>query len=253
MKKLISLTALLLVAVFILSGCSSPPPPVEEPTAAPTETPIPTQPPVTPEPTVSPRPMEGNVEWPEANATLIEIDPIDKPTRPPITFEPYRTYVSQNLGVSFDIPAYWGDPTNDIPNSSYIVFQEPATDIRSGTGVPAFVTVAVNTGANEQTEKDAQNYLDTYLTTLRDQYPTLETSKQSENTMMGQKGSYVSYWVWIPIDENNPENTMRMRGRCVVIPSGNRLYNVRTLFPIDFNTEYDEAVFKVIRSTFAEV
>lgn len=249
MKKALLLCILLALGLFFLTACGAPAP-TEEPTEAPTEAPVITQAPViTAEPTISPRPMEGTVEWPEANATLLTIDPIDKPTRPPIVFEPYRTYVSTNLGVSFDIPEYFGEPTGEVPNTNMIVFMEPDTDIRSGTGYKTSVTIGVAQMSNEQTEKDAQTYLDVVLDSLRTEYPNMQTSSQASNSMMKQKGSYVTYWIDMPID-GDEENVFRMRGRCLVVPNGTNLYMVRFLCPSEFNGEYEESVFKVIRSTF---
>lgn len=251
MKKLLLLSAMLLIAVVLLSGCKAPDPVVEEeptPTVLATEAPTPFV--ATPVPTVTPRTLEGEVERPPADATPIVIDPMDKPTRPPVVFEPYYLYESPNLNLSFEVPSYWSDIQGEQAGSFTLSFSEPANDIRSGTGVPSSVVVSVSTAATAQTENDAKNAVDAWMNEYRAEFPSLSTSSKAPNNMMGETGSYVTYW--IDVDVEGSETPLRMRGRCLIIPKDKKLYMLRYLCPAEYNTDY-EAVFKKIRSTIKEL
>lgn len=250
MKKVWLLSAMLLLIVLVVSGCKAPEPIEEEPqpTEMVTNSPPP-EPTWTPEPTITPRPLLGEVERADASATPILIDPIDKPTRPPVIFDPYVEYISNNLNIKFEVPQYW-QVTGDEPGSGTLVFSEPAHDIRSGQGAAASVVVAVSNLSAAQTENDASAAIDQIMNELRNEYETLETSSKADNSMLGQKGKYVTYWIDQPIE--GQEKPLRMRGRCLVVPVNNKLYMLRYLCPAEYNSDYIEVFYK-IRSTIAEL
>ena len=254
MKRLVKIISLLLVVLLAASGCallekvgigsgSGPteaPSPSSEPTAPPTE------PPYTPEPTITPRTLAAEVEMPEDGATPLLIDPIDKPTRPPLVFN-FVEYVSQQLGISFEIPSTWVASTVE-DNSNAIVFTEP--DSEAHEGFASSITIVVNTYSNNQTLADAESELDSIISQIRSTYPQLEVSSKASNQMLGETGTYVTYWINMPMGEGEPE--LRTRGRILVVPINKKLYQIRYICPADYNSDYEE-VFKKIRSTITEL
>lgn len=251
MKKPLLLAVLLLLGLALLTACGAPEP--TEPDPSPSE--VPTDPPPTwvaptPVPTITPMPMEG-VEWPEEGATLLSIDPIDKPTRPPIIFEPYQEWVSPEIGVRFEYPAYWLDPVYDDA-TGILTIREPENDIRSGTGVASEVTIMMQELSTAQTEKDAQSALDAYLDYLRGIHPSLTASSSDTNSMMGSAGRYVTYRIDYAISEDESVAPLKMRGRCLVIPKDKRLYTIQYLCPADWNSDYVNVYYE-LRSTMEEL
>lgn len=249
MKKTLLLGVLLLLFALLLSGCAGDPEPEVTPSPDPTATPTPYVP--TPEPTITPRPMGGDIERPGPDETPLSIDPVDKPTPEPIIFEPYQLFVSEYLDIQFEVPEYWGAPADHNANSNTIVFSEPPDDIRSGEALAASLTVQVNRMSTAQTERDAENMLDQFLDSFRTQFPSLSTSDKANNSLGGVSGKYVTYWIDVPLSDDS-EETLRMRGRCLVVPIDRTLYLVRYLCPADRNTDY-EKVYRQVRETFAEV
>lgn len=252
MKKLLLLSAMLLLAVFLLSACAAPDPTIDEPevTEAPA-TPAPTIFVPTPEPTVTPRPLDGNIVAVAADATKIVIDPADKPTRPPLLLGEYKLEESAQLGVSFEVPIYWEKVVDPALDVNTIVYQEPERDIRSGQVVASSLTISMTEMTTAQTLKDAQSYLDAWMSNFRSENPSLQTSSQDTNQIMGETGSYVTYWIDYPLNEDGTQ-TLRLRGRCLVVPVDRRLYMVRYLCPADFNSDYVNVFYKV-RSTFSQL
>lgn len=251
-KKLLLLGALLLTAALVLGGCAAPEP-AEEPTPSPTPTEAPTPFVPTPEPTITARPVEGAVETPEPDKTAMLIDPIDKPTHPPIVFEPYDVYTSV-LGYKVDVPSYFLKPPNDPQDELLRVFEEPQNDIRSGEVVPAYLSVQVHNGSTAQTEDDAKAELTRQLEEFKELYPSLRHTDQAYNAMLDEKGTYVTYWYDEVKDPNgDPEDTLNMRGRWLVVPKGNRLYVVRYACPSELNGMYENGLYKQVRATFEEV
>lgn len=251
MKKIWRLLALLLLVALVATGCGTPEnDPEEEATPTPSPSPSPTPFVVTPEPTVTPIVFEGEVEYPESGATLLMIDPVDKPTAPPVELGEYRTESLPELGISFEIPAYWEKLAAAEGIENTVAYAEPMDQIRSGTGVPSSVTVSVSSYSTQQTLQDAEAALDDYLTQLRAEFPDLQNSRKDSNQMLGEEGSYVTYWLEIyPADSEYP---VYMRGRILVLPKERRLYMVRYMCPRDFNGSY-ESVYKKIRSSFTEI
>ena len=145
----------------------------------------------------------------------------------------------------------WQWPQEDAGTTS-LTFQEPMTDIRSGEAIPANVVITVSTLPTTQTTQDASSALDQWITDQRAEYPSLETSSKAENSMMGEKGSYVTYWIQMQKPNAEEGDTLRMRGRCLIVPRDKRLYMISYLCPAEFNTEY-EKVFKKIRDTIEEL
>lgn len=251
MKKVLLLSAMLLIAVLLLSGCAAPEPVDDTPSVdeLPSATPEVIITP-SPEPSITPRPMTGDVREPEAGATLIEIDPADRPTRPPLVFEPYSDYENSTLGVKFQVPGYWEMRQEPSTADPTVVFMEPDNRILSGHTEAASITVSMAELPTAQTLKEAQSYLDAWLSNFRVEYPSLQTSSQDTNVIMGETGSYVTYWIDMPVE--GEEEPLRMRGRCLVVPKDKRLYMIRYLCPADYNSDYLK-VFYNIRATMEEI
>ena len=256
MKKFLPLACLLLIIALALVGCSAPEPNETEPSPEPTVTATPWVAPK-PDPTVTPRVMEGVMD-PEA--TPLTIDPIDKPTWPPILFE-YTTVTESALGVSFDVPTYWvraEDPTV----SNAIVYEEPQNDIRSGTGTQSQVVIQVVRADTAQTIKDAEAYIDLIIENLWENknFQNTDFSQKADNRMLGETGRYITYRLdYMPEGAKTP---VRMRGRILVVPVDRKLYMVRYMCPAEFNVMptddpavnggYEE-VYKKIRSTLKDI
>lgn len=253
MKKMIKIVSLLLAVLMTASGCTllekvgiGQPEATETPVPTATPTAKPTPVPYTPEPTITPRPLAVEIEMPEDGATPMLIDPIDKPTRPPLTFN-YTEYVSQQLGISFEIPATWIVSTPE-GNSNALIFTEP--DSESHLGFASSVTIVVNTYSSAQTINDAAAELDSVISQFRASYPQLETSSKAENKMLGEAGKYVTYWIDMPMGEGKED--LRTRGRMLVVPKNKKLYQIRYICPAEYNSDY-ENVFKKIRSSIQEL
>lgn len=252
MKKWYLLGVMLLLAIFALTGCGAPQEPEAEPTPTPVPTQAPTQAAATVEPTISPRPMSGTIDWPEdPTATLLSIDPINKPTPVPIEFKPYYEYESAGLGIAFEIPEYWDEPYMEGTNT--LIVEEPINDIRSGAGIPSSVTISVSVYNSAQTITEATAELNSFMDRYRQEYDSLSVSQTSNNKMLGEQGVYVTYWVDVPINpEDENSAVVKMRGRCLVVPKDKRLYMLRYLCPVSNNTDY-EKVYKQIRDTIREL
>jgi len=236
----------LVMCLAVMTGCVKEATTVEdEPTEAPTPSPTPTIFVPTPLPTITPRPVSGEVQTPEAGATALVIAPMDKPTREPLVFN-YTEYVSQELGISFNIPSDW-IPSTVEGSSNAIVFTEPAVSAQQG--FQSTVTITVSTFSSAQTLADAETELDNIINLLREQFASMEVSSKADNSMMGEKGRYVTYRIYMDTGEEEPLTT---RGRILVIPKDKKLYQVRYLCPADFNSDY-EKIYKEIRSSIAEL
>lgn len=253
MKNATKIIAMLLLIVLAASGCKAPEPVQEEPseTPEPTEAPTPFQP--TQVPTATPRQVDGEVERPGPEETPLLIDPVDKPTIPPIVFEPYVTYTSPTMNVSFEIPSYFQlDEANSTENT--LVFMEPMNEIRSHEKVRASLTIAISTHATEQTEREADLALDSFIDTLRSSefLQNVEVSSKADNSMLDVKGRYITFWVDQEAEDGSGE-MVKMRGRCLMLPKGTRMYQVRFMCPRFYNTQYEDGVYKKIRATFTEL
>lgn len=247
MKKILLLSIVMLLVALVLTGCKPAEPADVDPTDTPEPTASPTIAAVTPKPTVTPRPLGTDVIWPEADATMIAIDPITKPTPVPIEFKPYETYTFDRYGISFEVPSYY----EELVEESAVSFQEPFDQIRSGFPVPATITIEVYEASNAQTTKDAENFLAAALTAYRQSHPTLQTTDQGDNSVGDMRGRYVTYWEDVTPDEESAE-PVKMRGRWLVLPSDKRLYTIRYICPADRNGDYLNTFYQV-RSTFKEL
>lgn len=249
MKRFAKVLALLLAVLLTASGCAmfqGGAEPTEAPTEAPTATPAPTEKPYTPEPTVTPRTLAADVEMPADGATPLLIHPIDEPTRPPLVFN-YVEYTSQQLGISFEIPASW--VASQIEgNSNALVFTEP--DSEAHDGFASSVTIVVNTYSGTQSLEDANAELDSVISQIRSSYPSLEVSSKANNKMLGEQGSYVTYWISMDLVEG--EDPLRTRGRILIVPKNRKLYQIRYICPAEYNSDY-ENVYKQIRLTLTEL
>ena len=207
----------LMLAAALLGGCAAQKQPAEPTEPPETATPVPTEVPWTPE-----------------------------PTRPPLTFN-FVQYVSQQLGIQFNVPASW--TASSIEGSSNaLVFTEP--DSEAHDGFASSLTIVVNTYSSLQTLSDASAELDSVISQIRSSYPQLEVSSKAENRMLGETGSYVTYWNDMPVDENG--GTLRTRGRILVVPRNRKLYQLRYICPASYNADY-ENVYREFRTTVEEL
>ena len=249
MKRFAKVLALLLAILLTASGCAvfqGGAEPTEAPTETPAPTPAPTEKPYTPEPTITPRTLAADVEMPEGGATPLLIHPIDEPTRPPLVFN-YVEYTSQQLGISFNIPASW--VASQIEgNSNALVFTEP--DSEAHDGFASSVTLVVNTYSSAQNEDDAKAELDSVIAQIKESYPQMTVSDKASNRMLGENGVYVTYRIKMPMGEGEQE--LMTRGRILIVPVNKKLYQVRYICPAEYNSDY-EKVFKEIRSTIEEL
>ena len=249
MKRFAKVLALLLAILLTASGCAvfqGGAEPTEAPTETPAPTPAPTEKPYTPEPTITPRTLAADVEMPEGGATPLLIHPIDEPTRPPLVFN-YVEYTSQQLGISFNIPASW--VASQIEgNSNALVFTEP--DNEAHDGFASSVTLVVNTYSSAQNEDDAKAELDSVIAQIKESYPQMTVSDKARNRMLGENGVYVTYRIKMPMGEGEQE--LMTRGRILIVPVNKKLYQVRYICPAEYNSDY-EKVFKEIRSTIEEL
>ena len=249
MKRFAKVLALLLAILLTASGCAvfqGGAEPTEAPTETPAPTPAPTEKPYTPEPTITPRTLAADVEMPEGGATPLLIHPIDEPTRPPLVFN-YVEYTSQQLGISFNIPASWVASQLE-GNSNALVFTEP--DSEAHDGFASSVTLVVNTYSSAQNEDDAKAELDSVIAQIKESYPQMTVSDKASNRMLGENGVYVTYRIKMPMGEGEQE--LMTRGRILIVPVNKKLYQVRYICPAEYNSDY-ENVFKKIRSTMTEL
>ena len=236
----------LMLAAALLGGCAAQKQPAEPTEPPETATPVPTEVPWTPEPTITPRTFDIAVEMPSNGATPLLIHPIDEPTRPPLTFN-FVQYVSQQLGIQFNVPASW--TASSIEGSSNaLVFTEP--DSEAHDGFASSVTIVVNTYSGTQSLEDATAELDSVISQIRSSYPSLDVSSKASNKMLGEQGTYVTYWISMELAEG--EEPLKTRGRILIVPKNRKLYQIRYICPAEYNSDY-ENVFKKIRSTMTEL
>lgn len=246
MKKIMHITALLLLVLLVLTGCKPSEPTVEdEPTATPTQTPAPTKADPTLEPTVTPRVFASTIEEPSGSATPMLLYPVDLPE---LKFT-YEEVTSQKINAKFKIPVGWVDvaPAEDV---NTVIYQEPS--INSITHIPILSTIMISVIPKQsvQTAKMAEEELTQQIERLKQEYPSLRYTGASGSRLAGEMGTYVSYWVEYEYGESG--KTESMRGRLHVTPINRRLYVIQTMHPADFNLEYDQ-IYKDLRASFTEV
>ncbi len=252
MKKVLLPVLLMLAVVLLLTACKAPELAAEEPTATLTVEPTPLYVPWTPDPTVTPRPM-GDVETPAPGATPLLIDPMDKPTRPPLGLdksEGYEEVVADLLDIKFKVPNYY---IKDTVSSSdnVIVYREPDNDIRSGQKYPATLTITRMKMSSAQTESDAERHLETAVNQLREAYEGMEVSALGTGqSILGEKGVYYTLKYDQPI--GGSEETERMRARFAAVAKGTNIYLIHNTCPIMYNSDYDE-VYKKVRASLEEL
>lgn len=246
MKKTIRIAALLLLILLVLTGCNPVDPPAdEEPTSTPIPTPVPTKAEPTLEPTITPRIFTGAIEEPSASATPLLVYPVDLPE---LKFS-YEDVTSQKINASFKIPAGWID-VSVAEDANTVIYMEPS--INSVTRIPVQSTILISVFPMQsvQTAKMADDELNRQIDELKKEYPSLRVTGASSSRLMGELGTYVSYWVEHEYGENG--KTESMRGRLHVTPVDRKLYIIRTMHPADFNVEYDQ-IYKDLRASFKEV
>lgn len=246
MKKTLLLLAMFALALCLLTGCQTPD------DVEPEETPEITAPPPTyvaptPEPTITPIPMTG-VEWPEnPSATLLTIDPVDKPQRPELSLGDYVPCLeAEPMGIVFDVPAYWTVQYN--AEGKMIYAAEPDSDIRSGSAAPASLSVQRIDQNTTQDENSATAALNSFVESLKSQYDNIETTATATNVVMGETSPYLTYWVDYEVDPEDPSQDVHMRGRCMFVPQGTKLYAIWYMCPAEYNTDYVEVYYQVRRS-----
>lgn len=245
MKKNWLILLMLCIVALALTACSSPEQQVgDEPTA----TPAPTETGWVPDPTITPRPMDG-AKWPSEDATLLLIDPVDKPTPAPIATGDYRSVESDAVGLSFKIPNYWEEV--QFPGEPKVEFREPDDRTRSGLGVSSFILITVETHSTAQTKENAGSRLDEALNALRAEYPSLEFSSKSDQRIMASDG----YYATVRFDKavEGTDETIKMRGRYVAIPKDKKVYLFLFAQPAEYNDYYDTAIYKEFRSSVSEL
>lgn len=242
MKKPLSIIALLMALMLLATACQPSEPAAEEPTSTPSPSPSPTVIAWTPEPTITPRPM-SNVEPLEEGERALLIDPINTPTLTPLNYT-YVSKTSDAMGISYEVPSSWVEEV--VPdNNRAVVYTEPYDEMHQ---VPATLTIAMSEYSSNQTTADADTEIDRQIQQLREQYPDgFEVTSKATRNAMGQEGRYVTYW--LEVLPEGAEDMLRMRGRCFVIPIGSNLYMIRTLHPANWNSEYDDKVFRHVVST----
>lgn len=249
MMKRFALLLVLLLTVVVLAGCKGPGTDGENGTQNPgsgqagttdsvSTDPTPT-PEITPEPTVTPRQVAMAVETAAPGATPLLIDPIDRPTIPPIKFT-YVNYESVNLGVSFNYPEGW---IESMPLENTVQFLEPENQAHDG--VQTQLVIQVTTAPTNQTEEHAKNELNRIVDAMRVEYPDISVGAIGENPMLGETGYYVN--IRIPQADGSA-----LRGRILVLAKNRVLYQVRYICPANYNSEY-EKIYREVRNSIKEL
>ena len=112
------------------------------------------------------------------------------------------------------------------------------------------MTIVVNTYSGTQSLEDATAELDSVISQIRSSYPSLDVSSKASNKMLGEQGTYVTYWISMELAEG--EEPLKTRGRILIVPKNRKLYQIRYICPAEYNSDY-ENVFKKIRSTMTEL
>ncbi|MEG0767290.1 MAG: hypothetical protein RR482_06195 [Clostridia bacterium] len=241
-KKRTLTLGLVLLVILSLTACQAP----KEQNSTPDPTPTsPVQLSITPppmptaEPMITPRPVALTVETVAPEATVILIDPIDKPTRAPLVFA-YELFEAQSLGVAFQVPMGW---ISSKPNDSTLVFTEPEDQAHDGYATK--ITVQVLNMKENQTQETASAELDNVLDLLKSEYANMTNSDKGSNAMLAEKGPYVN--IRIQLDDINA-----LRGRVTIVPKGKKLYQVRYICPANYNSDYGN-IYREIRSSMSEI
>lgn len=248
--KRFALILILIMMTCLLIGCTTPetggddPAGVvngengQDPGTVGDATPTPT-PEITPVPTVTPREVAMAVQSAAPGTTPLLIDPVDKPTKTPVTFK-FEDYESIVLGISFNRPAGWAEST---PYENAVQFIEPESEAHDG--VPARLIVQVTNFSTNQTADDAKNELNRLVDAMREEYPDIGVGVVGENKMLGETGYYVN------IRFTQADGSI-LRGRIFVLAKNRILYHVRYIAPANYNSDYEE-VYRKVRNTLSEL
>ena len=182
-------------------------------------------------------------------ATPIAVDPIDKPTPEPLPTPDYwyKTYSSEDLGISFKIPDTWllNPRTNQ---STTIQFVEPPSEMMDENGYQSRLTIEKVDMGLTQTADDALARLQQTLTELETNFTTF-TPNNTERTSFGKAGSK-GYHCYYRAEYNDGTKTYTMRGRIIVFAHEKSLYQVRLTTPSNWYSYY-EWVYRNVRNTLA--
>ena len=179
-------------------------------------------------------------------ATPVAVDPIDKPTptpNPTPTFW-YDQYVSEAMGISFNVPGTWllNPNTNQ---STTIQFVEPQSEMMDPGGYQTRVTIEkVDMGLN-QTAQDAKERLQLALSELEQTFTTFTPGNIASQSFNDAKGYYCYY----KAEYNDGTKTYAMNGRIIIFAHERSLYEVRLTAPRNWYSYY-EYVYRNIRSSF---
>ena len=179
-------------------------------------------------------------------ATPVAVDPIDKPTptpNPTPTFW-YDQFVSEEMGISFNVPGTWllNPNTNQ---STTLQFVEPQSEMMDEGGYQTRVTIEkVDMGLN-QTAADAKDRLELVLEELKQSFTTFTPGNIATQQFGDAKGHYCYYRA----EYNNGTKTYAMNGRIIIFANGKSLYQVRLTAPRNWYSYY-EYVYRNIRSSF---
>ena len=250
MKKKQLIAVLLVLAVSVLTGCTSQIPVMPAPTqanalatAAPTA--VPTQDIGLPE-GYDPASEEDNGFYVSGDydefgnliqigATPIPLDPIDMPTatpRPSLVFT-YTTVTASTLGVTFDAPADW---TVDESVPGTVTLYDPV--LRDG--YQGFITITVAARPNSFKLNDIKKEIDTYVADLhRTNFNEWKTEKTAARTLMGKDGFYTTY-------RGVRYDDVIIRGRVhMSLLDGSRLLIVHVSAPGWYNESYSNVFYKI--------
>lgn len=172
---------------------------------------------------------------------------------PEIFFPPYKTFESKMLGISFDVPAYMGDPGELDVASNFVTFLEPLDDIRSGEALAASLTIQYNVMSSDVALHDAESAMTEFFASFREQFPSQWWRSLSPITAMDEEASHANYGMFVSVDDEDSQDPLYMKGRCVIIPKDNILYLVRFLCPADHFDTYSAGLFERVLQTIAEI
>ena len=179
-------------------------------------------------------------------ATPVAVDPIDKPTPTPAPTPNfwYDDFVSQEMGVSFNVPLTWLlNPNYD--KATTLQFVEPQSEIMDENGYQTRITIEKVDMGLQQNANDALSRLQLSLEELGSRFSSFSPGQPAQATFAGCKGYYCYYRA----EYNDGTKTYTMRGRIVTFAKDRSLYQVRLTAPSNWYSYY-EYVYRNIRSSF---
>ncbi len=173
-----------------------------------------------------------------AGATPVVIDPIDKPTPPPlppITFT-YATYEASALHLTFDAPAGWlADDTQ--PDSYTLTNPDPSADYAANL-IIRMVPVNKNYSKSDLT-KEIRGMLDTIKSSG---FKSFSPSNTASRTFLTGDGIYANY-------SGTNSDGVQVAGRVIASCVNKNLYVLHVSYPKGYTETYVEGVFNKFRHT----